>query len=71
MDNKWSKLYPKGRYIFYEGDDPESFIKEIKDTLGFKIKIDWDGYKEFKSFGFHCPSKYMDKIYGGEYPVGS
>lgn len=72
MIRKWSELFPDGRYIFYEGDDPESFVKEMKNSFGLNLTFDWDEFKEFNAFGFHCPSKFIDEIYGnGKYPMGS
>lgn len=68
---KWSQLFPDGRYIFYEGDDPKGFVKEIKEKFSFDIPLDLDDYKEFNSFGFHCPVEHLDEIYGGKYPMGS
>ncbi len=69
---KWSEMFPEGRFIFYEGDDPQGFVKQIKDVLGFVITIDWDDYKQDGAFGFHCPVEYLDEIYGsGKYPMGS
>lgn len=31
----WRELFPDGRYIYYEGDDPEGFIEEVKTRFGF------------------------------------
>jgi hypothetical protein len=31
----WKELFPDGRFIFYEGDDPDAFAKEIKARFGF------------------------------------
>jgi hypothetical protein len=57
----WATLFPEGRYIYYEGDDPIGFIKEIKEKFGFDLL----------TFGFLCPPEHLDAIYSGDYPVGS
>ena len=31
----WAELFPHGRDIFYEGNDPGGFCAEIKDRFGF------------------------------------
>mgnify|MGYP001617856475 CR=1 FL=1 len=76
---KWSELYPNGRYIYYEGDDPQGFIEEMKAKFGFdpsKDNPDWgeeyneDG-EQWKSYGFFCPVEHLDEIYSGTYPMGS
>jgi hypothetical protein len=60
----WKELFPDGRFIYYECDDPEGFIKEIKKKFGFDPLI--------KGFGFYCPAELLDEIYGSKkYPMGS
>jgi hypothetical protein len=62
---KWSELCPEGRFIFYEGDDPKGFRREIKAEFGFD-----PGPKPDE--GFHCPPEHLDAIYGtGRFPMGS
>jgi hypothetical protein len=34
-DTSWKRLFPEGRTIFYEGDDPEGFRQQIKAEFGF------------------------------------
>ena len=31
----WKDLFPNGRHIFYEGDEPEVFAQQIRDEFGF------------------------------------
>ena len=31
----WRELFPEGRHVFYEGDDPEGFCAEINAGFGF------------------------------------
>jgi hypothetical protein len=54
-------LFPNGRTIFYEGDNPEAFIAEMKTKYGLGVTV-----------VLHCPTEYLDEIYGGgKYPMGS
>lgn len=77
----WADLFPNGREIFYEGDDPDGFASDIAETYGFDPRTDprwWeviegDGDMEaFVVYGFHCPPELLDAIYGNDaYPLGS
>lgn len=78
----WSELFPDGRHIFYEGDEPEVFVEQIKKEFGFDPSADehWgvtfpavDEYDTaFVSYAFHCPVEHLDAIYGGDrFPMGS
>jgi hypothetical protein len=31
----WQEMFPEGRVVFYEGDDPEGFVKEMKEKFNF------------------------------------
>lgn len=78
----WSELFPNGRTIFYEGDDPEGFCKEIKAEFGFDPRerpgdftipghapspMTWEQHR-----AFHCPPEHLDAIYAsGRWPMGS
>ena len=74
MTQRWKDLFPYGRTIFYEGDDPEGFRKEIIERFKFDPFIhskDWKAhYAEFKAVMFHCPPEHLDKIYT-QYDTGS
>lgn len=71
----WAKLFPEGRTIYYEGNDPKGFIKEIKAKFGFDPSKDNSHWGEkhdgWISYSFHCPVEHLDEIYGGQYPMGS
>ena len=75
----WSEMYPDGREIFYEGDDPAGFAATVRDRFGFdpSATATWgetlfDGRETFQSYAFHCPAEHLDTLYGtGEYPLGS
>lgn len=75
----WGEMFPEGRHIFYEGDDPEGFVTEIKARFKFdpsldpcwgKAMPDMSGEPDFVSYSFHCPSDILDLVYT-EYPMGS
>lgn len=77
----WSDMFPDGRTIYYEGDDPQAFVEEIKQRFGFDPSEigaihHWtgerfDGWTEERGYCFLCPAEYLDAIYGGDYPMGS
>jgi hypothetical protein len=75
----WSDLFPEGRHIFYEGDDPAAFVRQIRAEFGFSPasdprwgeQIDGDGMN-FTSYSFHCPAEHLDAIYGtSRFAMGS
>jgi hypothetical protein len=75
----WSSLFPQGRHIFYEGDDPTGFVNQIESEFGFSPALDprwgqWingDAFS-FTSYSFHCPTEHLDAIYGSDrFPMGS
>ncbi len=74
----WRELFPDGRVIFYEGDDPAGFVTTIKAEFGFDPSADpgWDEWVEwetigFRSYAFRCPPDHLDAIYSGRFPMGS
>lgn len=77
----WKELRPEGRDIFYEGDNPQEFVEEIKAEFGFDPSADegWgvhipgdDSYPSFYSYGFHCPPGILDAVYSSDrWPMGS
>jgi hypothetical protein len=69
---KWSELYPEGRDIFYEGDNPKEFVEEMKARYGFDPSRDNSYWNEKCGYSFHCPASVVDEIYEGRlYPLGS
>ena len=71
MNMTWRELFREGRFIFYEGDDPEGFAKEINERFGFDPRQSED-FNEHGGYGFHCPPEHLDDIYGTDkYPMGS
>jgi hypothetical protein len=75
----WSDLFPDGRHIFYEGNNPVGFVRQIEAEFGFNPALDprWgeqiDGDDlSFISYRFHCPAEHLDAIYGtSRFPMGS
>jgi hypothetical protein len=76
----WVELFPGGRHIYYEGDDPTGFVQEIKDKFGFdpsaseswgEMYPDDEGGEDLVNYSFDCPAHLLDQIYGGDYPMGS
>lgn len=64
----WDELRPEGRTVFYEGDDPDRFIAEMRD-IG--IEIDLDSWEEF-DFSFSIPPGRVEEVYGsGRWHLGS
>jgi hypothetical protein len=64
----WREIFPEGRTIFYEGDEPEKFAQEILAEFGFDPSADdrWAPHQ------FHCPPEHLDAIYGSDrWPMGS
>lgn len=80
-DTTWLSLYPEGRHIFYEGDGPAGFARQILAEFGFSVDDNpgWgeqfaedDDGPSFTSYSFHCPPEHLDAIYGGDrFPMGS
>ncbi len=75
--SSWRNLFPEGRHIYYEGDDPAGFVEEVRVKFGFDPAADpnWGiriGEREgFDSYSFHCPAELLDSIYSGRFPMGS
>jgi hypothetical protein len=77
----WSLMFPEGRHIFYEGDDPEGFRAEIQEKFGFDpanssswgvlISDGPDDEDAFTSYGFDCPAEHLDAIDSDQYPIGT
>lgn len=78
-----SELFPEGRVIYYEGDDPDWFRAEIRAEFGFDPGDDagwgeWVGSEprhrpgSYQSYSFHCPPEHLAAIYeSGRWVMGS
>lgn len=69
-DINWAKLFPEGRDLYYEGEQPEEFAEAVPEEFGFDPSADrlWeakDGGRDgtAASYGFHCPAEKLDGIY--------
>jgi hypothetical protein len=60
----WRELFPEGRTIFYEGDDPETFAQEILAEFGFNPVADPLWLTNAVCPAFRCPPEHLDAIYG-------
>jgi hypothetical protein len=62
------ELFPEGRQVWYEGDDPRGFLVAIKERFDLELEL-----KEDQSgFAFFCPPGYVDAIvYTNEWPIGT
>jgi hypothetical protein len=79
--NSWADLFPDGRVIFYEGDNPDEFVTTIRREFGFDPSADtqWGAQipvegpeSPYISYAFLCPPGLMDVIYGDDrFPLGS
>jgi hypothetical protein len=60
---------------FYEGNDPDAFVGAMLDRFGFdpsENNPDWGRAEDpINRYGFYCPARLLDQIYGGPYPMGS
>ena len=72
LDNSvWETLFPNGRDIYYEGEHSETFAAEMVAKFGFDPSSNNPNWNRGSGFRFHCPGHLMDKVYGGDYPLGS
>jgi hypothetical protein len=73
----WRELFPDGRTIFYEGDDPEEFAGQVKAEFGIDVrelpghdlltgKPEPGTWTEEHGWQFHCPAEHLDAIYGSD-----
>jgi hypothetical protein len=68
---KWSELFPDGRVIFYEGDDPEGFKQDMWNKYQLDVML-LGKFTRSGGYAFHCPANVLDEIYrDGSYPLGS
>jgi hypothetical protein len=80
----WRELFPEGRQIYYEGDEPDKFAHEILTEFGLYLKgelhtprfgelIPADEHGPASVYyGFYCPPELLDAIYGSSrWPIGS
>jgi hypothetical protein len=78
-----AEMFPDGRMLFYEGDDPDGFRAEIIAECGFDpadrpgyfswpdgdwTPLDWDQHRAFS-----CPPEHLEAIDGRHrrWPIGT
>ena len=73
----WQEMFPEGRWIFYEGSDPEGFAHEMIILYEFDPRYNPSegynsGWTPSRGYYFHCPGRCINEVYGsGKYPLGS
>jgi hypothetical protein len=69
---KWSEMYPHGRYVYYEGEDPKSFVKEMIEKYNFDPSKFNEHWNIHRGFCFLLPGYCIDEVYDRtKYPLGS
>lgn len=69
---QWSEMFPDGRCLFYEGETPEVFAREMLARFNFDPRKNNTSWNEDCGYFFLCPASCLDEIYGnGRYPLGS
>jgi hypothetical protein len=63
----WAELFPNGRLIFYEGDNPERFVRTLRRRFSLDPRRD-PNWAEMRAF--HCPARLLDAVYW-HFPMGS
>jgi hypothetical protein len=75
VEPTWDELFPDGRIVFYEGDDPDRFAFEMrlrgidvrKPPANLVDRVHWD-----EGRSFYIPPGRMEEIYGsGRWSIGS
>jgi hypothetical protein len=62
-------MYPNGRELYYEGNNPENFVREMKTKFNFDPSV---GKRWAEWHAFRCPAHLLDVIYGDpQYILGS
>lgn len=68
----WSELFPEGRRVYYEGNKPVAFVKEMKAKFNFDPSKDNPHWNRYSGYAFDLPGPLMDLVYGNcDYPIGS
>lgn len=68
----WTDFYPDGRHVFYEGDDPHSFVREMKTKFNFDPSENNKSWNEESGWCFFLPGNCINEVYDRtKYPLGS
>lgn len=73
LEPSWVEMFPNGRDLYYEGDDPEAFAKEMQEKYGFDPSLNNPSWSEYYGYSFHCPASALNEVYSdySPYPLGS
>jgi hypothetical protein len=67
---KGSEMFPNGRDIWFEGDDPAGYRAWARARTGFDPGEHWT--EDPSGYRFHCPAEHLNVLYGDSpWPVGS
>lgn len=62
------EMFPEGRSVWYEGEDPEGFVAAVQERYGFTLVLKEDP----SGHAFFCPPGYVDAIvYESDWPMGT
>lgn len=67
-------MFPNGRVIFYDGDDPEGFRKEMIEKFNFdpEKSLNPSMWNARCGYAFYCPGEHYRAVYlDDKYSVGS
>lgn len=68
----WTDYFPNGRHVFYEGDDPHSFVREMKTKFNFDPSKNNKMWNEEFGWCFFLPGHCINEVYDRtKYPLGS
>ena len=80
----WDDLCPNGAIRYYEGDDPDGFVAEMKSEFGFDPTVGgeehgvdangrpWGHRWSWDNRSFAIPAGLVEAVYGSyRWPIGS
>lgn len=68
----WQEMFPNGRYVYYEGDNPNVFAKEMQEKFGFNPSKNNERWNKESGYCFHLPGNCINEVYNRtKYPLGS
>ena len=73
MNEEMVRILSDGRWVYYEGDDPHHFVREMKTKYGFDpVKNNSRRWNEESGWCFFLPGNCIDEVYDrSKYPLGS
>lgn len=73
----WDQLFPEGRVVFYEGDDPTTFAREMRELYGIDVAAPAPAGFPYQptwleAESFFIPAGLVEAVYGsGRWELGS